>query len=147
MCDMHMDETEILREELENYKNEKERIRKIIGQIGGTTAKKQDTAVNIIFLILVIFLFTFDFTREIFNLSMIKIPALISIEIAVLLVSLKIVWMINKQTKVEHFQFWILNSIEFQINSLSKKCGIWKRRLMISGATHRSSTAAILFIL
>ena len=112
-----MNETEILREELENYKNEKERIRKIIGQIGGTTARRQDRALNIVFLLLVVFLFTFDFIREIFNLSMIKIPALISIEIAVLLVSLKIVWMINKQTKVEHFQFWILNSIEFQINA------------------------------
>lgn len=129
---MYKDETEILREELENYKNEKERIRKIIGQIGGITARKQDRAVNIIFLVLVIFLFTFDFIREIFNLSVIKIPALISIELAVLLVSLKIVWMINKQTKVEHFQFWILNSIEFQINSLSKKCGTLKRRLMFS---------------
>jgi hypothetical protein len=31
------------------------------------------------------------------------------------------VWMISKQTKVEHFQFWILNSIEFQINLMSKK--------------------------
>ncbi len=133
MCDMYKDETEILREELENYKNEKERIRKIIGQIGGATAKKQDRAVNIIFLILVIFLFTFDFIREIFHLSMIKIPALISMEIAVLLVSLKIVWMINKQTKVEHFQFWILNSIEFQINSLAKRIQDIEKKIDILG--------------
>jgi hypothetical protein len=36
-------------------------------------------------------------------------------------VSLKIIWMIYKQTKVEHFQFWILNSIEFRLNNVSKQ--------------------------
>jgi len=29
--------------------------------------------------------------------------------------------MIHRQTKVEHFQFWILQSIEFRLNDLSKK--------------------------
>lgn len=29
--------------------------------------------------------------------------------------------MIHKQMKVEHFQFWILNSIEYRINEISKK--------------------------
>ena len=116
-----MEETEILRQELEHYKSEKERVRKIIGQIGGKTAKKKDLTINIVFLLLVISLFAFDFVRELFDLSLYKIPAFISIELAILLVSLKIIWMINKQTKVEHFQFWILNSIEFQINLMSKR--------------------------
>ena len=48
-----MDETEILRQELEHYKLEKERIRKIIGQIGGNTSKKKDNLINIFFLALV----------------------------------------------------------------------------------------------
>ena len=56
-----MDETEILQEELEHYKQEKERVRKILGQIGGTSTRKRDQAVNTIFLILVIFLFAFEF--------------------------------------------------------------------------------------
>ena len=116
-----MEETEILRQELEHYKSEKERVRKIIGQIGSKTAKKKDLTINIVFLLLVISLFAFDFVRELFDLSLYKIPAFISIELAILLVSLKIIWMINKQTKVEHFQFWILNSIEFQINLMSKR--------------------------
>ncbi len=30
-------------------------------------------------------------------------------------------WMIHKQARVEHFQFWILNSIEFRLNDVSKK--------------------------
>jgi len=44
-----------------------------------------------------------------------------SMELALLLVSLKIIWMIHRQSKVDHFQFWVLNSIEFQINIMSKR--------------------------
>jgi hypothetical protein len=29
--------------------------------------------------------------------------------------------MMHKQIKVEHFQFWILNSIEFRLNDVSKR--------------------------
>ena len=43
-----------------------------------------------------------------------------SLGLGVLLVSVKIVWMIHKQAKVEHFQFWILNSIEFRLNDIAK---------------------------
>jgi hypothetical protein len=116
-----MDETKILREELEHYKLEKERVRKILGQIGGKSSKKKDIAVNILFLVLVIGLFSFDIVREIFDLSFFGITRFISIEIAILLISIKIIWMINRQQRVDHFQFWILNSIEFQINLISKR--------------------------
>ncbi len=116
-----MDETEILRQELEHYKLEKERIRKIIGQIGGNTSKRKDNLINILFLALVSGLFFFDVIREIFSITVFAIPSFISIELAVLLVSVKIIWMISKQTKIDHFQFWVLNSIEFQINRMSKK--------------------------
>lgn len=116
-----MDETKILREELEHYKLEKERVRKILGQIGGKSSKKKDIAVNILFLVLVIGLFSFDIVREIFDLSFFGINRFISIEIAILLISIKIIWMINRQQRIDHFQFWILNSIEFQINLISKR--------------------------
>jgi hypothetical protein len=29
--------------------------------------------------------------------------------------------MMHKSTKVEHFQFWILNSIEFRLNDVAKQ--------------------------
>ena len=45
----------------------------------------------------------------------IPLPPLFSIEIGLLLVSIKIIWMIHKQMKVERFQFWILNLIEYRI--------------------------------
>jgi hypothetical protein len=48
------------------------------------------------------------------------LPPLFSIELGVLLVSVKIIWMIHKQARVEHFQFWILNSIEFRLNEITK---------------------------
>ena len=48
------------------------------------------------------------------------LPPLFSIELGVLLVSVKIIWMIHKQGRVEHFQFWILNSIEFRLNEITK---------------------------
>jgi hypothetical protein len=126
---MNMNETEILRKELEHYKNEKERIRNIIGQIGGSTSKKKDTVINLIFLCIIIFLFTFDVVREINHFNIPWLPQILSIELAVLLVSLKIIWMIHKQSKIDHFQFWILNSIEFQINSITKSVKKLEKKL------------------
>ena len=41
-------------------------------------------------------------------------PALLfSIELGALLVSVKLVWMIHNQARVEHSQFWILNSLKW----------------------------------
>jgi hypothetical protein len=68
----------------------------------------------------IILLLIFDLLRHTLNIA-IPLPPLFSIEIGILLISIKIVWMIYKQTKVEHFQFWILNSIEFRLNNLSRQ--------------------------
>jgi hypothetical protein len=116
-----MDEAEILRQELDHYRIEKERIRKVIGQIGGTTSKRQDRLINVIFLVVVVGLFVFDILREITGFPLPTIPRFLSMELALLLISLKIIWMIHRQSKVDHFQFWVLNSIEFQINMISKR--------------------------
>jgi len=43
-----MDETELLRQELEHYRQEKERIRRIIGQIGGKRSGPRDTVINVV---------------------------------------------------------------------------------------------------
>jgi hypothetical protein len=94
---MKMNETEMLREELKQYKHEKERVRKILSQIGGATTKNKDTAINVIFITLIIFLFAFGFMREILVLPFLKITSFFSIEMAILLVSIKIIWMIYRQ--------------------------------------------------
>ncbi len=116
-----MEETNALRAELEHYKTERERIRDIVGQIGGKTTKRRDFAINMVFLTLVIGAFAFDLARSFAGWQIPYLPPYIWLEIAVLLVSLKIIWMIHTQTRVDHFQFWILSSIEFQINMLSRR--------------------------
>ncbi len=133
-----MDETEIMLQELEHYKSEKDRVRKIIGQIGGQASNKQDRLINIVFLALVLSLFALEILREVFDISLLGLPPVISMELAVLLVSLKIVWMIHKQTKVDHFQFWVLNSIEFQINLISKRIRELEGRLISEEKSARS---------
>jgi len=109
-----------LKAELDQFKKEKEKIRKLMGQIGGKNAEKKDRQVNIFFIVAISLLATNDFLHQIFGLPTF-IPSLFSLEIAVLLVSVKIIWMMHKATKVEHFQFWILNSIEFRLNDMAKQ--------------------------
>lgn len=109
-----------LEEELRSYREERENIRAIIGQIGGANQNKKDRLIEIIFIVLLAALLTHDIGSHFGFFSSI-LPFQISIEFAVLLVSVKIIWMIHKQAKVEHFQFWILNSIEFRLNEIAKR--------------------------
>jgi len=109
-----------LKEELRSYREEKEKIRNIIGQIGGEEDRRRDRWINVIFITLLVALLSFDILGH-FMQHLQILPPMISLEIAVLLVSLKIIWMIHKQAKVEHFQFWILNSIEFRLNEVVKR--------------------------
>ena len=108
-----------LLEELEQFRKEKERIRMLVGQIGGKHSQRKDNIINIVFIIAMVGLFALDLLRHMFHIN-VPLPQMFSIELAVLLVSIKIIWMIHRGTKVEHFQFWVLNSIEFRLNDLSK---------------------------
>jgi hypothetical protein len=109
-----------LTEELKQFQEEKEKIRIIVGQIGGTGSPKRDKAVTTVFVVLLLLLFAADVSRHILGIS-VPLPPLFSIEVGVLLVSIKIIWMLHNQTRIEHFQFWILNSIEFRIDQMSNR--------------------------
>jgi len=109
-----------LQKELDLFRQEKEKIRTIMGQIGGKASAKQDSIINILFLIILSILLGIDLLRYLLNVH-IALPPLFSLQLGVLLVSIKIIWMIHRQTKVEHFQFWILNSIEFRLNNVYTK--------------------------
>ena len=113
-------DTEVLTEEVEHFRQEKEKVRKLVGQIGGKANAKRDRVINVLFVIVILTLFSLDFLRYLFGLS-IPLAPLFSIELGLLLVSIKIIWMIHRSMKVEHFQFWILNSIEFRLNDISKR--------------------------
>jgi len=117
---MSEQEIKALQDELEQYRKEKDKIKSIIGSIGGKSLGKYDKIFNIGFVLFLVLFFVLDILRHFFHVETF-LPPLFSLEIGLLLVSIKIIWMINKQTKVEHFQFWILNSIEFRVNDISKK--------------------------
>ncbi len=111
---MDHDKEAELRRELEEFHQEKNRVRDVIGRIGGKVSSRIDTAVNLAFVLIIATLFVLEITTNF-------LPVLISLEIGVLLVSIKIVWMIHNLNKFYHFQFWVLNSIEFRINDLVKR--------------------------
>jgi hypothetical protein len=116
-----MEETKLLLKELESFKTEQERVRALVGRIGGRTSLQQDTIINIVFLLIVLTVFLFDVLRGIFGITVPGMPLALMEETALLLISLKIIWMIHKQTKIDHFQFWILTSIEYQLTEVAKK--------------------------
>jgi len=111
----------MLLQELERYRTEKDRIRRVLGQIGGVSNLSKDRIINILFLSVVVVLFVFDLVRELLQLELGGFPHFLSTQLALFLISLKIVWMIHRQTRVDHFQFWILHSIEFQINLIAQR--------------------------
>ena len=116
-----MDEIDALREELQHYRAEREKIRNIVGQVGGKTSRRLHMAINGLFLFLVLGAFLFDVLRHFMGWKIPFLPTTLVLEVAVLLVSLKIIWMIHTQSKVDHFQFWVLSTIEFQINMISRR--------------------------
>lgn len=113
-------DTEALQEELEHFRREKEKIRTLIGKIGGAAVTRRDRVLNVLFICAIVALFAVDFVRHVLAIDL-PVPPIVSLELGVLLISLKIIWMIHRSTKVEHFQFWILNSIEFRLNDLSRQ--------------------------
>jgi len=104
---------EILRE-IDEYNKERDQIKSLLGKVGGKSYSKLDTVINIVFLLLISFFFITEITTH-------WLPSFISLELSVLLVSIKIVWMIHSQHKFNHFQFWILNSIEYRMNQVTSK--------------------------
>ena len=119
----HSDETrEELLGEIEEFEREREQLKEVLGRIGGRSFSKNDNRINIGFLILILVLFVLELTTHF-------LPRLISLELGVLLVSIKIVFMIHSQQKVNHFEFWILNSIEYRMNDISKMVRKMEHRL------------------
>ncbi len=104
---------EILKE-IRDYNKERDQIKMMLGKIGGTAYSSIDMIINIVFLTIILSLFALELTTH-------WLPSYISLEVSVLLVSIKIVWMIHSQYKTNHFQFWILNSIEYRMNVIAGK--------------------------
>ena len=106
-------EIEDLKRELEHYEKEKERLRKIIGQVGGVP-KFNTKLINVLFIIvIVISLVVSAIGGEQWRLVM--------IEAATVALALKILYMMHCMMKVNHFKFWMLSSIEWRLNDIIKR--------------------------
>jgi hypothetical protein len=107
------DEISDLKQELEHFEQEKERVRAIIGKIGGVP-KFRTKFVNTLFIIVIVFtVVTSVIGGEKWRLLM--------IELATVTLSLKIIYLIHCQMRINHFQFWILSSIEWRINEIVRR--------------------------
>jgi hypothetical protein len=104
------DEISDLKQALENFEREKERVRAIIGSIGGVPKFRTKLA-NVLFIVVIIVAGTVSiFSDEKLRLLM--------IELTTVMLSVKIIYMIHVQTRVNHFKFWILSAIEWRINEM-----------------------------
>lgn len=117
-CEMHMrkeyvdmaDQISDLKQSLESFEKEKERVRAIIGKIGGVPTF-HTKLINIVFITTivaagVVSIFSGEATR------------LLMIELTTVMLSVKIIYMIHVQMRVNHFKFWILSAIEWRIGEI-----------------------------
>lgn len=104
------DEIGDLKRELEHFQEEKERVRAIIGKIGGVP-KFRTKLINVVFIgVIAASLIISIISGEKWRLLM--------IEVATVALSLKIIYLIHCQMRINHFKFWILSSIEWRINEM-----------------------------
>ena len=107
------DEISDLRHELEQFQKEKDRVRAIVGKIGGVP-KFRTKLINIIFILVIVV----SVIGSIIGGERLR---LLMIELATVTLSMKIIYMIHYQMRVNHFKFWILSSIEWRINEMAKQ--------------------------
>ncbi len=106
------EEIEDLRNELARFKKEKERVRAIVGHIGGMPT--ENTKIwNIIFILVILATLVISLATE-------GGMRLAMVELAVTALSIKLLLLMNTQSRVNHFQLWILSSIEWRLNEIRK---------------------------
>jgi len=106
------DEINDLKKELEHFKLEKERVRNIIGKIGGMP-KFNTTLINALFFVVII-------VSMVVSVAADEKWRLLMIEFATVALSLKIIYLIHCQMKVNHFKLWVLSSIEWRLNEMMR---------------------------
>lgn len=104
---------EQLKEEVLEFQKDKERIRSIVGEIEGGS-RREAKIINMILLWIIVVLLVLGVVFE-------RITSSLAVQVAILFAALKLIWMFYDFQRVNHFQFWILNSLEFRINEIYKK--------------------------
>lgn len=103
-----------LKEEVRIFKAEKERVKAILGSIGGVPTFN-DKVLNVAFSLSIVVLFVISWTT---HETLIKLEM---IELTVIALTLKIIFIIHKQSKVDHFKLWILSAMEWRMNEILKE--------------------------
>ncbi len=106
-------ELQELLEEIEAFKKEKERVRSIVGRIGGVPSFNSRFA-NILFTILVII----SLVISIFVEDGLRFAV---IDLAIGIISFKIIYIVHQLMRANHFELWILSSIEWKITEIHKE--------------------------
>ena len=107
------DELKDLKEELEHFQEEKERVRAIIGKIGGVP-KFRTKLINAIFIAVIA-------VSVVFSIIGGEKWRVLMIELATITLSAKIIYLIHCQMRINHFEFWILSSLEWRLTELMKQ--------------------------
>ncbi len=102
-----------LKKELEHFQQEKERVRAIIGQIGGMP-KFRTKLVNTLFIVVIA-------VSVVISIIAGEKLRLLMVEVATVTLSLKIIYLIHCQMRINHFKFWILSSIEWRLTEMRKE--------------------------
>ncbi len=100
-------------EELREFVMEKERIRKIVGQIGG-----RPTTVGKVFNTIMLIVIIATLLAAPLIPKDLELPA---IEFGLVLLSIKIFIFLRNEAKIIHFQFWMLSSLEWRMNDMAKR--------------------------
>ncbi|UCF17895.1 MAG: hypothetical protein JSW59_10595 [Phycisphaerales bacterium] len=107
--EMH-DEISDLKQELDSFEQEKERVRTIIGKIGGVPTFNAKL-VNILFAAVIV-------VAAVVSVIGGDKWRLLMVELTTVMLSVKIIYLIHCQMRVNHFKFWILSAIEWRINEM-----------------------------
>lgn len=104
------DEISDLKQALESFEQEKERVRLIIGKIGGVPSF-HTKLINAVFIVIII-------GAGVISIFADEKLRLLMVELTTVMLSVKIIYMIHIQMRVNHFKFWILSAIEWRINEM-----------------------------
>lgn len=104
------DEISDLKQALESFEQEKERIRAIIGKVGGVPRFRTKLA-NAVFIVVIV-------VAGVISIFSGQKLRLLIIELTTVMLSVKIIYMIHVQMRVNHFEFWILSAIEWRVNEM-----------------------------
>ena len=104
---------EELESEIRSFEKERKNIRQIVGRIGGVPSTK-GRIVNIVFIVLVL---------TVFAMSIIwgGRVRFFMLELGILLLSVKLVYFLESHIKLNHFQFWMLSSLEWRLDKTDKR--------------------------